>query len=321
MAVFTPVSPDDARAFLAHYHVGALEELRAIAEGVENTNYHLRTDQNEFVLTLFEKRVRVEDLPFILGLIAHLSDKGVPAPRPIPGRDGAVTRTLNGRTAAMGQWLKGRWTLAPNADQFTAAGVMLGALHEASDDYTPTLANHFGHAEWRRLADLCGAKASGDNAAMLTALEREVDELTRAWPADLPAGPIHADYFPDNVLFVGDDIGGVIDFYFACTDMRAYDLAIAINAWCFDAAGAFLPDAATAFVGGFAQRRPLSAAERDALPLLCRGAAARFTLTRLYDVLHHDPSWAVTPKDPAPFFRRLELHQKAPGADVYGVPA
>ncbi len=326
MAVFTPVTIEDAAAFLSRYALGDVEALEPIAEGVENTNYRLTAGGHTYVLTLYEKRVRAQDLPFYLDLTAHLADRGYPAPRPMAACDGAVISALNGRPAAIIAWKPGRWKRDPDRADFATAGAALAQLHAAAADYPATLENRFSVAGWRELLARCAAApadrlAAAGRAALVEALAAELDTLAEAWPEPeaAPRGTIHGDYFPDNILFTDDKITGVIDFYFACTDFLAYDLAIALNAWCFDAHGVFRSDAAQAFSRGYESVRPLNAAERRAMPVLCRGAAVRFTLSRLHDVLHHDESWLVTPKDPAPFFARLVVHRDADAARLYGL--
>jgi homoserine kinase type II len=319
MAVFTPVSEDAARAFLEEYEIGALEALEPIAEGVENTNYKLTAGGRGFVLTLFEKRTRAEDLPAILGLTAHLATQGFPAPGPVPRKDGALLGAVRGRPATIITWAPGVWLRDPSLPELERAGAALGDLHRLSDDAPPMHPNPFGPAAWRRLAEACAAKSSATWDPLIGALTEEVAHLSEIWPAALPAGAIHADYFPDNVLFHEGRVSGVIDFYFGCRDARAYDLAIAINAWCYTAAGGFRADASAAFCKGYAARRPLSPDERAALPTLCRGAAARFTLTRLYDVLHADPNALVRLKDPNPFAARLRHHAGVADAGAYGL--
>jgi homoserine kinase type II len=319
MAVFTPVSEDAAKAFLEEYEIGALEALVPIAEGVENTNYKLTAGGRSFVLTLFEKRTRAEDLPAILGLTSHLAAQGFPAPGPLPRRDGALLGRLCDRAATIITWAPGVWLRTPSLPELARAGAALGDLHLLSDDAPPMHPNPFGPDAWRRLAEACGARSAPAWAALIATLAREVALLSEIWPAELPAGAIHADYFPDNVLFNEGRVSGVIDFYFACRDARAYDLAIAINAWCYGAAGGFLPEASAAFCGGYSSRRPLTPDERDAMPTLCRGAATRFSLTRLYDVLHADPNALVRLKDPTPFAARLAHHVSVKDAREYGL--
>lgn len=305
MAVFTPVADDQARAFLAGYQLGELIELVPIAEGVENTNYRLETQQGRFVLTLFEGRTDEASLPFCLGLTAHLAARGFPAPRPIEDRSGGWLGRLNGRAAAVIEWKAGAWLRAPSeADQATA-GAVLARLHQAAASYPGRRENPVGPTMWRRLADRCAAGASGRDRILLDQVETALARLGDPFP-DLPVGAIHADYFPDNVLFEDGAVSGVIDFYFGCTGAFAYDLAIALSAWGFDAEGRPLPAALAAFQRGYEAVRPLTEAERAALPRLGEAAALRFTLTRLHDRIFHDPSKLVTPKDPAVFLNRLD---------------
>jgi homoserine kinase type II len=309
VAVFTPVSPDQAAAFLRAYDLGGLVGLEGVEEGVENTNYRLETDRGVFALTLFEKRVNPADLPFYLGLMEHLADRAAPVPRPRRDRMGRLRGDLNGRAAVLVDWLPGAWLRAPGLPDHTAAGEALARLHAAADGFPFGRPNDLSVEGWGALAQGCEGRARGEHAAMLEALEQEIAWLAARWPADLPSGPIHADYFPDNVLFEDGGVSGIIDHYFACTDSLAYDLAIALNAWGFDREGRADAAALSAFRSGYEAVRPLEPEEQRALPLLCRGAAVRFTLSRLHDWLHHDTSWRVTPKDPAPFFRRLRWFQ------------
>ena len=306
MAVFTPVSNAEAEAFLEGYDVGDLMALSPIAEGVENTNYRLETDRGRFVLTLFEGRTDAASLPFCLGLTDYLALKGFPAPQPISDRHGAWIGQLNGRAAAVIEWKTGAWLKAPSlADQF-AAGAVLARLHQNGAGFKPVRENPVGPVLWRRLADRCAAGASGVDRVLLDQVEAAWARLGDPFADDLPRGPIHADYFPDNVLFDQGAVSGVIDFYFGCVDAYAYDLAIALSAWGFDAEGRPDDAALAAFQRGYEAVRPLSKLERRALPRLGEAAAIRFTLTRLHDRVFHDPSKLVTPKDPAVFLRRLD---------------
>jgi homoserine kinase type II len=319
MAVFTPVSEDAARAFLQDYAIGELQSLEPIAEGVENTNYKLTAGGRGFVLTLFEKRTRAEDLPAILALTAHLSAKGFPTPQPIPRNDGALLGRVRERPATMIAWAPGAWLRSPSLEELERAGAALGDLHRLSDDAPPIHDNRFGPDAWRQLAAACAAKTDATWAKLIETLSAETLALAEIWPETLPTGAIHGDYFPDNVLFHDGRVSGVIDFYFACREARAYDLGVAINAWCFNAAGAFQADASAAFCRGYAASRPLSTEERAALPTLARGSAARFTLTRLYDVLHADPNALVRLKDPTPFAARMSFHASVADAGAYGL--
>lgn len=313
MAVFTPVSLAQARAFLVGYDIGQPVSLTAIAEGVENTNYRLDTLHDgvarRFVLTLFEGRTDAASLPFCLGLTAHLAGRGFSCPMPIEDRSGRWLGRLNGRAAAVIEWKTGGWLRHPGAVDQAAAGAVLAQLHQTAADFTLRRANPVGPAVWRRLADRCAegvARASATDRALLKQVEAALARLDNPFADDLPSGAIHADYFPDNVLFENGSISAVIDFYFGCDGAFAYDLAIALSAWGFDAEGRPMPEALTAFQRGYEAVRPLTSAERAALPRLGEAAALRFTVTRLHDRIFHDPANLVTPKDPAVFLRRLD---------------
>lgn len=306
MAVFTPVSVSDAGALLRGYDIGEVKTLEAIAEGVENTNYRLETTAGRFVLTLFEGRTDEASLPFCLGLTDHLALRGFPAPRPVEDRAGGWLSRVNGRPAAIIEWKTGAWLKAPSQADQASAGAVLARLHQAAGGYRGRRTNPVGPDAWRRLADRCAAGASGVDRQLLDMVEAALARLGDPFADELPLGAIHADYFPDNVLFDGGSVSGVIDFYFGCTGAWAYDLAIALSAWGFDGEGRAMPAAIDAFQRGYEAVRPLSDAERAALPKLGEAAALRFTLTRLHDRIFHDPSKLVTPKDPAVFLRRLD---------------
>lgn len=313
MAVFTPVSLAQARAFLLGYDIGRPVSLTAIAEGVENTNYRLDTVQDgvarRFVLTLFEGRTDAASLPFCLGLTAHLAGRGFSCPMPVEDRAGQWLGRLNGRAAAVIEWKTGAWLRAPGEADQAAAGAVLAQLHLAAADFPLRRANPVGPAVWRRLADRCAegvARASDTDRGLLKQVEAGLARLGDPFTDDLPGGAIHADYFPDNVLFENGAVSAVIDFYFGCDGAFAYDLAIALSAWGFDAEGRAQPQALAAFQRGYEAVRPLSAVERAALPRLGEAAALRFTATRLHDRIFHDPANLVTPKDPAVFLRRLD---------------
>ena len=306
MAVFTPVSDDQARAWLVDHSVGEFVSLHPIAEGVENTNYRLETATGRYVLTLFEGRTDAASLPFCLGLTDHLADRGFPAPRPVRDHSGEWLGRLNDRACAVIEWRAGAWLRNPTlADQATA-GAVLARLHRDAAGFVVPRANPLGPVAWRALADRSASAARGEDRTILETVEAALARLGDPFAGDLPKGPIHADYFPDNVLFEDGAVSGVIDFYFGCVDALAYDLAIALSAWGFDGEGRDIPGAVEAFRRGYESVRPLSSAETRALPRLGEAAALRFTLTRLHDRIFHDPTKLVTPKDPAAFLRRLD---------------
>lgn len=305
MAVFTPVEEADAEPFISRYGLG-LVALTPIAEGVENTNYRLDTDKGVFVLTLFENRTDAAALPFCLGLTAHVADRGLPCARPVLDDQGQAVGELNGRPAAILEWLPGAWKRDPSLQDQRRAGELLARLHLAAADFPLERIDPVGPAARLALFERSLTRAEGADRALLDRMAPWVITGASDPAAGLPRGPIHADYFPDNLLFDGDAPRGLIDFYFANTGAWAYDLAVALSAWGFDADGRPLPAALEAFRAGYESVRPLTAAEDAALPALGAIAAVRFTLTRLHDRLFHDPTRLVTPKDPTPFLRRLD---------------
>ena len=307
MAVFTPVTDDQARAFVARYPgAGDFVSLHAIAEGVENTNYRLEATAGRFVLTLFEGRTDAASLPFCLGLTDHLAGRGYPAARPLRDVGGDWIGKLNGRPAAVVQWLDGDWLRAPSLPEVARAGAALAELHLKAADFQTRRANPVGPAVW---ADLLARSAQGavsvEDRDLVAASHQALARIGDPFTDDLPSGGIHADYFPDNVLFEAGQVSGVIDVYFGCDGPFAYDLAIALTAWGFDGDGRQIPGAIEAFQKGYEAVRPLTDAEVAALPPLGEAAALRFTLTRLHDRIFHDPANLVTPKDPAAFWRRM----------------
>jgi homoserine kinase type II len=319
MAVYTDVSVEELNSFLSRYDVGDPHVFKGIAEGVSNSNYFLQTTKAAFILTLYEMRVDARDLPFYLGLMEHLAQRGVPCPIPVHSRDGQVTGTLNDRPAAILTFLDGISLRRPQPAHCHATGRAMAEFHAASADFQPYRANALGPAGWRRLANDCRDAADTVTSGLKDLVEEEIAALAASWPANLPRGVIHADLFPDNVLFLNEKISGIIDLYFACNDALAYDLAVALNAWCFESDGAYNLTNGRALFSGYEARRALSSEEREVLPILCRGAALRFLLTRLYDWVNHNPSALVRPKDPREFLRRLRFHRAVSDARAYGL--
>ncbi len=318
MAVYTHVSRAELDAFMGPFNIGRVERFAGIAEGVENSNYLVEAGGTKYILTLFEKRVRADDLPFFLSLMEFLAVRGVKSAQPIAAKDGAALHTLCGRPAVLIEFLAGKSTDNPSLTQARNAGAALAELHLAGAGFSKTRANDLGPEAWPVLFEAVADRADRVQEGLEDLLRRELATSLDGWPAGLPRGVIHADLFPDNILFEGDEVSGLIDFYFACTDQFAYDLAVMINAWCFTGDGAFIPERSAALVEGYAQSRALSDEERAALPHLARGAALRFILTRLNDWLDHDPAALVTPKDPRALLPHLRFHAKAGSPSVYG---
>lgn len=319
MAVYTEVSDEDLIAFIAEYDLGDVVSCKGIAEGVENTNYLLQTTLGQYILTLYEKRVKESDLPFFLGLIEHLAAQEVLCPVPLHGRDGKALRQLCDRPAAMVSFLDGMWPRRIKPGHCSALGAALAQLHVAGDSYPVERPNALSVQAWRPLFDACAARADTVSPGLSNILTRELDHLESHWPEDLPTGVCHADLFPDNVFFIGGDLSGIIDFYFACTDFFAYDLAICLNAWCFERDNSFNITKARLMLSRYRTVRPFSDAEVQALPLLARGSALRFLLTRLYDWLHHPEGALVQPKDPLDYLAKLSFHQTVNGPEAYGL--
>ncbi len=319
MAVYTDVPADELARFIAAYDIGELMSYKGIAEGVENSNFLLHTSKGAYFLTLYEKRVAEGDLPFFLGLMRHLAARGIHCPQPVVTRDGEVLGRLAGRPAAIIDFLEGMWPRRPNVAHCAAIGEALARLHEAGRDFPMTRPNTLSLSGWRALFESAAPRADTVQPGLSGFVAQELAFLEANWPAGLPDGVIHADLFPDNALFLGQDLSGLIDFYFACNDFFAYDIAICLNAWCFEPDHTFNVTKARAMLNAYMQVRPLAQAELDALPRLARGAALRFLLTRLVDWLNVPPGALVKPKDPLEYVRKLRFHQSVDSVADYGV--
>ena len=320
MAVYTDVSVEELGAFLQPYGLGSLHSFRGIAEGVENSNYVLEAGQDRFILTLYEKRVDVADLPFFLGLMEHLHGNGINCPLPMRARDGKMLHQLCGRPAALITFLDGVSYRRPTVQHCAELGRTLASLHKAATGFQIARPNSLSVNGWRPLFEAAGHERADRLASGLGSLiSKELGHVEKNWPQGLPEGVIHADLFPNNVLFVGDKLSGVIDFYFACNDAFAYDLAICLNAWCFEPDFSFNVTKGSALIAAYQDVRPLSDDEISALPLLCRGSALRFLLTRLVDYLNVPPGALVRPLDPREYLKRLRFHQSVRSAEAYGL--
>lgn len=319
MAVFTPLDEATVEALASAYGLGPVRTWHGIQEGVENSNFYVETATARSILTIYEKRVAAADLPFFLGLMEHLAKRGVPCPVPLADLEGRVLQRVRGKPAALVSFLDGASVRAPTVTQCAAVGAALANLHGAGRGFDLDRANDLGIAGWPKLLAAIGSRADEVAPGLAAELASEYGELARQWPRDLPAGVIHADLFPDNVFFEGDAVSGLIDFYFSCNDQLAYDLAICLNCWGIDAAGRLDAARSQALLQGYVAVRPLTPAERAGLPLLARGAAFRFLLTRLYDWLNHPEGALVTPKDPTEYLVRNRLHRSVTTAAAYGL--
>jgi homoserine kinase type II len=319
MAVYTEVGDEDVVAFAAEYDIGEVLSCKGIAEGIENSNFLLTTTAGTYILTLYEKRVKPKDLPFFLGLVEHLARAGIPCPTPIHGRDGRALRELCGRPAAIVSYLSGMWPRRITPEHCAQLGHGLAHLHLAGADFPMRRINDLSVDGWRPLLARSEARADEVEPGLAEELATELDRLEADWPDDLPTGVIHADLFPDNVFFRAGKLSGIIDFYFACTDMFAYDLAICVNAWCFEPDLSFNITKARRMLTAYRKVREFSTSELKALPLLARGSAMRFLLTRLYDWLHTPADALVTCKDPLEYLAKLRFHRGVKGPGEYGL--
>ena len=313
MAVYTHVSAEALAAFLRRYDVGELVSAKGIAEGVENSNYLVDTTGGRYILTLYEKRVAADDLPFFMALLDHLDAKGLPVPPAIKDRDGREIQELEGRPACLIKFLSGVSLSHPTPAQALAAGDAMGAMHRAVADFAPVRTNSMGIETWRPLFERCGRSLDEIAPGLYDDLGTALDHVEADWPGTaFERSAIHADLFPDNVLMLGDRVTGLIDFYFACTDIRVYDLAVMHTAWSFDAKGGSY-DAAVgdALIAGYERHFPLSTLERAQFGTLASGACIRFALSRAWDWLNTPADALVVRKDPLAYVRRLAHYNPA----------
>jgi homoserine kinase type II len=319
VAVYTEVPDDEMAAFVARYGIGDLLSAKGIAEGVENSNYLVHTTRGFYILTLYEKRVKPADLPFFIELMQHLAGRGLNCPVPVLDASGQALGTLAGRPAAIVSFLDGLSVRRPGAGHCGEVGRALALLHRAGEDFSMKRVNALSVPGWRPLAEQAGADADKVSPGLARRVMAEIAVHEAGWPKDLPGGVIHADLFPNNVFFIGEKLSGVIDFYFACTDAYAYDLAICLNSWCFETDSSFNLTKGQAMLAGYESVRPLNEAEVAALPALCRGSALRFLLTRLVDWLNVPPGALVKPHDPLEYDRKLVFHQRVSDTREYGL--
>jgi homoserine kinase type II len=319
MAVYTDVSDEELEAFIGSYDIGALTSFKGIAEGVENSNYLVHTVGGPYILTLYEKRVRPKDLPYFLALMEHLAARGISCPLPVRDRAGQTLKALAGRPAALISFLEGLWVRRPAIEHCAGLGQALAQFHLAGQDFAMSRENDLSLPGWQALYDDVSTSADSVIPGLREEIAQELAHLQAHWTTDLPKGVIHADLFPDNVFFLDDKLSGLIDFYFACNDMLAYDVAVCLNAWCFETDVSFNVTKARAMLQAYEQERPLTKAELAALPLLARGAALRFLLTRTYDWLNTDANALVKTKDPNEYLRKLRFHQRVTSYRDYGL--
>lgn len=321
MAVYTDITEIELASFLEDYEVGGLLSYRGIAEGTENSNFILHATSGPYILTLYEKRVERSDLPFFLGLMEHLATRGLSCPLPVKRRDGELIGELAGRPAALITFLEGIWPRRPTAGHCREVGRALASMHLAGADFPLQRPNALSLGGWRDLWELSRDRANEVEPGLAAMVEADLQAFETGWPSDLPRGVVHADLFPDNVFFIGEELSGLIDFYFACNDLLAYDIATCLNAWCFEKDHAFNLTKGAALLAGYQSVRPLARAEVDALPMLCRGSALRFMLTRLHDWLTVSDGALVQKRDPLEYIRKMRFHRQIVSPTEYGIEA
>ncbi len=322
MAVYTEIDSNTLAEIAAQYPLSQVDEFKGITAGVQNSNFLLTTADAKYILTIYESSangVAAADLPFFLNLMLHLSAQGLSCPVPLARKDGGLVSTIKNKPAALVSFLEGRSVRTPRPEHCRALGAAMAQMHLAGDRFELTRPNNHGLGNWQALFERCHSRADEVSPDLTRAMERELTRLQENWPDNLPTGIIHADLFPDNVFFLQGDISGLIDFYFACNDFYAYDLAIALNAWCFEADATFNVTKARALMSGYQNMRPLAPEEIDAVPILGAGAAMRFLTTRLFDWLNQVDGAQVEPKNPNDFLRRLRFHRSAMRPADYGL--
>ncbi len=318
MAVYTDITDEELAGLLADFDLGAPLSLKGVAEGVENSNFLLETEAGRYFLTVYERRVDPKDLPFFLELLRWIAGRGFPSATPIPDREGRLLKTVRGKPCAIVSFLSGLAVRRPSAAHCREAGAGLARLHLAAEGFPLRRANDLGQAAWAPLFAGLGQAAEDLKPGLAKTISSDLELLAERWPKDLPEGVIHADFFPDNVFFTNGKFAGAIDFYFACVDAFAYDIAVALNAWCFEPDGSFNITSARQLVAGYESHRKLSDLERSALPVLAHGAAMRFFLTRLHDWGATPEGALVRPKDPLEYERKLAVHRASPDLVLFG---
>tara|TARA_B100000674_G_C37935736_1_gene960183 strand:- start:575 stop:1546 length:972 start_codon:yes stop_codon:yes gene_type:complete len=320
MAVYTKVNFNEASEFLEKYYsIRDLIEIIEIPQGVENTNYILVTKNEKFILTLYENRVSCADLPFFINLLVALNNKNIECPNPIKMNNGSYTELLNNKHAAIFSFLPGKSTITIKNEHCFLVGQTLANIHLKTTDLSLYRENALSLKHWSELLNLINKTSSEPDGKLYKNISNEYDFLMNNWPNDLPNGIIHGDLFPDNIFFQNYKLTGVIDFYFACNEFYVFDIAICINAWCFESDYSFNITKASHLLEGYRSLRNLTDDEIRYLPIMCRGSALRFLLTRLVDWTKRDENVLVTPKDPSEYYNKLQFHQSVASPMDYGI--
>ena len=318
MAVYTKVTKNNLNNFLMNYDIGILKNFEEIAEGVENTNYKITTSKNIFILTIFEKRVSIKDLPFFMELMNYLNNKKYKCPKPIANLERKYISKINNKFCSIVSFIEGNWIKKIENTHCKQLGYNLAKLHVLTKDFKLKRNNSMGYKSWNNIFNNFNSKKINEYNDIYKVIYDELEFLNKNWPKKLPSGIIHADLFQDNVFFKNNKFTGVIDFYFACNDYYAYELAVCLNAWCFENDQSFNTTKARLILNEYQKEKPLNKEEKEYFPILSRGAAVRFLLTRLNDLIFHSTKNFVKPKDPNEYLKILHFHKCIKSINEYG---
>ena len=318
MAVYTKINKSELEELLKNYNIGNLIKYEEIKEGVENSNFKIFTSENIFILTIFEKRVAKNEIPFFIKLMNYLNMNNFQCPRSIPNINGEFISRLKEKPCTIVTFIKGNWIKNIKNIHCQQLGINLSKLHSLTKNFTLSRKNNIGFNSWKNLFNNFKSKQTNIYTDAYKIIEEEIEFLIMKWPKKLPSGIIHADLFQDNVFFENDQFTGMIDFYFACNDFYAYELAVCLNAWCFEKDQSFNITKASLILNEYQKKRPLEEDEKKYFTILSRGAAIRFLLTRFNDLIFHSPKNLVQPKDPNEYLKILYFHQKIKSINEYG---
>jgi len=311
MAVYTKLNVDQLTEFFLKYNLGKFLDHKEIKEGIENTNYFIITEKGNFILTLYEKRVDEKDLPFFIGLMKNLFDKKFLSPEPIINKNGNYISDIAGKKAAVISFLDGATKKSLNPENCYEVGLYTAKLHFITKNLALKRKNKLSVSSWRKIYDKVKKDCSKISPDLPNIIEKNLSSIEKNWPKNIPTGIIHADLFPDNIFFEKDKLSGIIDYYFSCYDYYAFEIAICLNALCFEGKSenlSFNVTKAKKFINGYESIRKLTKNEKESLKTLCQGAAMRFLLTRVFDYLNLTEGAIVTVKDPIEYLKRLEFH-------------
>jgi|TARA_B110000438_G_scaffold296673_1_gene341736 homoserine kinase type II len=320
MAVYTKLSEEELKNFFSKYNLGKLLNYKEIKEGIENTNYFVQMEKGKFILTLYEKRVEEKDLPFFISLMRNLFDRNFLSPEPIINKNGNyITEVLN-KKAAVVSFLNGQAKKILSPANCYDVGINSAKLHLITKDLTGKRINKLSVDSWRKIYNKVKKDCSKIHPNLTKIIEKNLDKVEKNWPKNIPSGIIHADLFPDNIFFENDQLSGIIDYYFACHDFYAFEIAVCLNALCFEGKNenlSFNITKAKKFIDGYSSIRKLTEEEKESLKILCQGAALRFLLTRVFDYLNLTEGAIVKIKDPIEYLKRLEFHDSTKNYQDY----